>query len=65
VNLSERLLDKTKKAISNVEELNFATLFGSLATRGETRRDIEVAVKASEKTSTPSSAGLLKAYRCC
>jgi len=47
VNSSGELLDKTRMAVSKIEGLEFAALFGSLVTRGETGHDIDVAVKVS------------------
>ena len=47
MNLSEKLLSRIKRAINNVEGLEFVALFGSIATSGETCHDIDVAVKVS------------------
>ena len=45
VRLDEQLVDKVRYAVSNVEDVEFMALFGSLIVRGETYHDVDVAVK--------------------
>jgi len=45
--LDERVIERLRKSLEAVDGLVFAALFGSLATRGFSLHDVDVAVKAS------------------
>jgi len=47
IKLDDDLLTRIKKALNDVEGLEFAALFGSLITIGGSHHDIDIAVKAS------------------
>lgn len=49
VKLNEQLMEKTRQAISGVEEVEFASIFGSLVGRGETYHDVDVALKVKSE----------------
>ena len=45
--LDSKLVDSLKEALSSVDGLEFAAIFGSVALRGESFHDIDIAVKVS------------------
>lgn len=49
VKLNEQLVEKTRQVVSGVEEVEFASIFGSLVGRGETYHDVDVALKVKSE----------------
>ncbi|HID91170.1 TPA: DUF86 domain-containing protein [Candidatus Bathyarchaeota archaeon] len=47
IKLDERLVQNARQIVDDIREVEFAALFGSLAARGETYHDVDVALKLS------------------
>ena len=53
IKLDRKLINKMKYTLNNIEGLEFVALIGSLAERGETYHDLDIAIKTDKRNKYP------------
>jgi len=53
IKLDRKLINKMKYILNNIKGLEFVALIGSLAERGETYHDLDIAIKTGKRNKYP------------